>query len=514
MTPQHERDQPQDHQINALSREQCHAARLARDARFDGRFFTGVISTGIYCRPVCPARPPHEHNVRYFPSAAAAEQYGLRPCLRCRPELAPAARGDLPVELTRLLARIDRGELADNTLAELAAESGISERTLRRQFEAYLGASPKQVEQTRRLLLAKRLLTETRLPITDIAFAAGFASIRRFNDAWLNAYGLAPRTLRQQEGCDDMADHCASGQRGARLTLQLPYRPPYDVAAMLAFYRLRAIPGLERVDGEVYERRYLVGDQVALVRIAQGKGHNLQLTVHDLPLAALPDLLYRVRRMWDLDADMQQIGDLLGQDPLLARLQGRWPGVRLPGGWDEYEVMLRAIVGQQVSVKGAITILGRLVARTEAQFGVAQLPTPAQLCELDLDGIGMPGSRIRTLRGVAQALACGELTLTTASDEQLLALPGIGPWTVAYWRLRCGLDTDAFPASDLVLQKALGGGAKLPVKDVLAQSAAWQPWRSYAASWLWHAMSEAPALLTDTGGNEAQSGNQQQEITS
>lgn len=501
----------QDEVINTLSREQCHAARLARDARFDGRFFTGVLSTGIYCRPVCPARPPHEHNVRYFQSAAAAEQYGLRPCLRCRPELAPAARGDLPVELARLLARIDRGELADGTLAELAAEAGISERTLRRQFEQHLGASPKQVEQTRRLLLAKRLLTETGLPITDIAFAAGFASIRRFNDAWLNAYGLAPRTLRQQE--DHALEHMSDQPRGATLTLQLPYRPPYDVAAMLAFYRLRAIPGLERVDGEGYERRYRVGDQVTLVRIAQGKGHSLQLTVHDLPLAALPDLLYRVRRMWDLDADMQRIGDLLGQDPLLARLQARWPGVRLPGGWDEYEVMLRAIVGQQVSVKGAITILGRLVARTEAQFGVAQLPAPAQLCELDLDGIGMPGSRIRTLRGVAKALASGELTLTTASDEQLLALPGIGPWTVSYWRLRCGLDTDAFPASDLVLQKALGGGTKLPVKEVLAQSAAWQPWRSYAASWLWHAMSEAPDLMFRATGNEQQPDIQQQERT-
>ncbi|MFB2865772.1 AlkA N-terminal domain-containing protein [Aeromonas sp. MdU4] len=513
MTSQQGSDQQQDHQINALSREQCHAARLARDARFDGRFYTGVLSTCIYCRPVCPARAPHEHNVRYFQSAAAAEQYGLRPCLRCRPELAPAARGDLPAELARLLARIDRGELADGTLAELAAEAGISERTLRRQFEQHLGASPKQVEQTRRLLLAKRLLTETRLPITDIAFAAGFASIRRFNDAWLNAYGLAPRTLRQQEGDAEPTDNPTAKDRGATLTLQLPYRPPYNVAAMLAFYRLRAIPRLERVDDAVYERRYLVGDQVALVRISQGKGHSLQLTVHDLPLAALPDLLYRVRRMWDLDADMQRIGDHLGQDPLLGRLQARWPGVRLPGGWDEYEVMLRAIVGQQVSVKGAITILGRLVARTEAQFGVAQLPTPAQLCKLNLDGIGMPGSRIRTLRGVAQALACGEITLTTASDEQLLALPGIGPWTVAYWRLRCGLDTDAFPASDLVLQKALGGGSKLPVQEVLTQSATWQPWRAYAASWLWHAMSETPALLTDPASNDVQTDNEQQEIT-
>ncbi|WP_429067583.1 AlkA N-terminal domain-containing protein [Aeromonas bestiarum] len=482
-------DHHQDEGIPSLSREQCHAARLARDARFDGRFFTGVLSTSIYCRPICPARPPHEHNVRYFQSAAAAEEHGLRPCLRCRPELAPAARGDLPPELARLLARIDRGELADGSLAALAAEAGISERTLRRQFEQHLGASPKQVEQTRRLLLAKRLLTETALPITDIAFAAGFASIRRFNDAWSQAYDLAPRALRQREGRADVTESCAA------LTLQLSYRPPYDVAAMLAFYRLRAIPGLERVDGDAYERRHSVGDHAGWIRIEQGKGHSIRLTVHDLPPAALPDLLYRVRRMWDLDADMQRIGERLGQDPLLARLQTRWPGVRLPAGWDEYEVMLRAIVGQQVSVKGAITIMGRLVARTEAQFGVAQLPTPAQLCTLDLDGIGMPGSRIRTLQGLATALASGAISLTTASDEQLLALPGIGPWTVAYWRLRCGQDPDAFPASDLVLQKALGGGDKLPVKEVLAQSEAWQPWRGYAASWLWHAMSEQPALL-------------------
>ncbi|MCH7370500.1 DNA-3-methyladenine glycosylase 2 [Aeromonas sp. MR16] len=491
-------DQPStpDEIIPGLTREQCHAARLARDARFDGRFFTGVLSTGIYCRPICPARAPHEHNVQYFRVAAAAEQQGLRPCLRCRPELAPSSGGELPSLVGQVLARIERGELGDHSLGVLATEAGITERTLRRQFEQHLGASPKQVEQTRRLLLAKRLLTETALPITDIAFAAGFASIRRFNDAWQHAYGLAPSALRKRDGAQHQQEGGAAATQPS-LTLQLTYRPPFDVQAMLAFYRLRAIPGLERVDEHGYERRHKVGEREGWIRIEPGEGHHLRLTLRDLPPGALPDLLYRVRRMWDLDADMTRIGARLGQDPLLARIQACWPGVRLPGGWDEYEVMLRAIVGQQVSVKGAITIMGRLVARTQEQFGVSALPTPAQLCALNLDGIGMPGSRIRTLQGIAAALASGEITLATASDEALLALPGIGPWTIAYWRLRTGQDPDAFPASDLVLQKALGGGVKLPVKEVEALSTAWQPWRAYAASWLWHAMSEQPALLTE-----------------
>ncbi|MEG3024685.1 MAG: AlkA N-terminal domain-containing protein, partial [Aeromonas sp.] len=327
-------------------------------------------------------------------------------------------------------------------------------------------------------------------------------SIRRFNDAWSHAYGLAPSALRKQEGTQLQQEGGVAATTQASLTLQLTYRPPFDVQAMLAFYRLRAIPGLERVDDHGYERRHKVGEQEGWIRIEPGVGNQLRLTLRDPPPGALPDILYRVRRMWDLDADMARIGARLGQDPLLARIQERWPGVRLPGGWDEYEVMLRAIVGQQVSVKGAITIMGRLVARTLAQFGVSALPTPAQLCELDLDGIGMPGSRIRTLQGLAGALASGAISLATASDEQLLALPGIGPWTIAYWRLRTGQDPDAFPASDLVLQKALGGGVKLPVREVEALSSAWQPWRAYAASWLWHAMSEQPELLIQVGTSQ------------
>ncbi|MGE6107007.1 AlkA N-terminal domain-containing protein [Aeromonas sobria] len=483
-----------EHARIGLSRAQCLEARLARDARFDGRFFTGVLSTGIYCRPICPARAPHERNVRYFPSAASAEQHGLRPCLRCRPELAPGSGRRLPEVLELALKGIDGGALTEQSLPAFARTLGVTERTLRRQFERHLGVAPSQVELTRRLLLAKRLLTETSLPITEIAFAAGFASIRRFNDAWQHAYAMAPRAER------------ALGQppgEEAPLTLRLGYRPPYDVSAMLAFYRLRAIPGLERVDEKGYERRYDYRGQTGWIRVEPGDGHYLNVTLRGVAPRALPDILHRVRRMWDLDADLAQISAHLTQDPLLARLAAHSPGVRLPAGWSDYEVLLRAIVGQQVSVKGAITIMGRLVARTEAQFGEAALPTPAQLCALNLDGIGMPGSRIRTLQGVASALASGALTLATARDEQLLALPGIGPWTVAYWRLRCGLDTDAFPASDLVLQKALGGGDKLPVKEVLERSAPWHPWRGYGASWLWHAMSTAPALLGITSTSPA-----------
>ncbi|UBO75053.1 AlkA N-terminal domain-containing protein [Aeromonas rivuli] len=474
-----------------LSRAECLEARLAHDARFDGRFFTGVLSTGIYCRPICPARAPLERNVRYFQSAANAEQFGLRPCLRCRPELAPGLQQVLPEVLTRALRAIDSGMLAEQSLAQLARALGVTERTLRRQFEQHLGAAPMQIEQTRRLLLAKRLLADTRLPITEIAYAAGFTSIRRFNDAWQHAYGMAPRTQRAASSYPSLPE--LKGE--TTLTLRLAYRPPYDVHAMLAFYRLRAIPGLERAGADFYERRHRVQGSEGWIRVEPGLGHSLNVTLSGVALRALPDILHRVRRMWDLDADLGQISAHLTRDPLLARLAAHSPGVRLPAGWSDYEVLLRAIVGQQVSVKGAITIMGRLVARTEAQFGEAALPTPAQLCALDLDGIGMPGSRIRTLQGVAAAMVSGALVLEGDCDEALLALPGIGPWTIAYWRLRTGRDTDAFPASDLVLQKALGTGQKLPVPEMETRSQPWHPWRAYAASWLWHAMSVAPELL-------------------
>jgi len=471
-----------------LTPEQCRAARLARDARFDGRFFTGVLSTGIYCRPVCPARAPLEQNVRYFFSAAVAEQAGLRPCLRCRPELAPAERHALPPVLGRVLQAIERGELVDSSLEAVAVDCGGSARTVRRQCEHYLGLTPLQVERTRRLLLAKQLLTDTTLSITDIAFAAGFGSLRRFNAVWLAAYGVAPSRLRASR---------TTAWQDEPIRLRLAYRPPYDFAALLDFYRLRAISGLEEVTAERYVRHFPGDSGMARLEVQAGSGNWLQVTLQGVAPRQLPALLYRLRRMWDLDADPLPIRARLSACPRLAEHVAATPGLRLPGGWDAYEVLLRAIIGQQISVKGAITLLGRLVARRAAQFGSPALPSPEELLQLDLDGLGLPGSRVKTLQGLASALVQG-MSLERVSDAELLALPGIGPWTVAYWRLRCGEDPDAFPAGDLVLQKALDPGLRLTASELLACAEAWRPWRGYAASWLWHSAATGTASTTQT----------------
>lgn len=476
-----------------LTPAQCRSARLARDARFDGRFFTGVLTTGIYCRPVCPARPPLEHNVRYFFSAAAAERAGLRPCLRCRPELAPGERHPLPGALSYVLHAIARGDLADMTLDELAARYGTTARTVRRQCEQHLGLTPLKLEQTRRLLLAKQLLTDTQLSITDVAFAAGFQSLRRFNDAWLHAYHLSPSAVRRA---------LAPAIPSDGLTLHLAYRPPYDFAALLAFFRLRAIAGIEEVSSHCYVRHLPMGKRGNPARLAvrQGEGHQLVVTFYGIHPHELPLLLHKVRRQWDLDADPAPIAACLGTG-LLAPLVAAAPGLRLPGGWDPLEVMLRAIIGQQISVKGAITILGRLVARRAAQCGAPALPSGPELLAMNLDGLGLPGSRVRTLKALAEAMA-GGLHLETASDAELLALPGIGPWTVAYWRLRCGVDPDAFPASDLVLQKALIPGTRLSAAALTELAEPWRPWRAYAASWLWHgATSGVPAPPSSKGAS-------------
>ncbi len=473
----------------------CEQARRSRDPRFDGLFFTAVHSTRIYCRPVCPA--PFARRVTYFGNAAAAEAAGYRPCLRCRPELSPHdgawRRGD--AALARALSLIDQGALADAPLAALAARVGIGERQLRRLFAERLGAPPVGVHGTRRLLFAKQLLTETALPITEVALAAGFGSLRRFNTTFKDAYRMAPRDLRRQPGA---ARHTAADS----LVLRLDYRPPYDFAAMLAFLGGRALPGVEVVDDSGYARVIAGtdGGPDGWLRVSAWPGgeHALKLELHTPLAARLLDIVQRLRRMFDLDADPQAIATTLSADPRLRPLLQARPGLRLPSGWDGFEIAVRAVLGQQVSVSAART----LATRMARQFGTALptpfasglehlFPTPEALADADLASIGLTRARADTVRGVARALLDGRVDFRperTLADfaERWIALPGIGPWTAQYIAMRALGHPDAFPAEDLVLQKAAApDDGRLTAKALGLRAEGWRPWRAYAVIHLW-----------------------------
>ena len=479
----------------------CEQARRSRDARFDGLFFTAVKTTGIYCRPVCPAPAPKSANVEYFANAASAEAAGYRPCLRCRPELSPAdgrwRRGDdLVARASRL---IEDGWLDEASIPALAERLHVGDRHLRRLFVDALGTTPHQVQATRRLLFAKQLLTETALPVTDIAQAAGFRSLRRFNDAFLAAYGLAPSRLRRSVG---------PANTPGPLVLRLAYRPPFDFRATLDFLRTRALPGIEQV-GEAHYARTL-DDAGGWLHLAEwGKGEAaLRLSLHGVGAAGLPGIVRRVRRMFDLDADPQAIHDHLRHDPSLAPMLVRHHGLRLPGGWDGFEIAIRAVLGQQVSVAAASTLAARVVAKhgrplaTPASDALhALFPAPETLAEADLAGIGLTTRRADTVRAVSRAVADGRIGFR--GDQPLedfiagwRALPGIGDWTAHYIAMRALGQPDAFPAGDLVLRKQAGDGITLSEKTLQQRAEAWRPWRAYAARHLWHAA--APASNKET----------------
>ncbi|WP_024891155.1 DNA-3-methyladenine glycosylase 2 family protein [Luteimonas huabeiensis] len=480
----------------------CERARLSRDARFDGLFFTAVRTTGIYCRPVCPAPAPKPGNVRYYPSAAAAEAAGFRPCLRCRPELAPGEgswrRGDEAV--ARALKLIDQGALAEGSLAALAARLHLGERQLRRLFVVRLGAAPNAVHTTRRLLFAKQLLTETALPVTTVAMEAGFGSLRRFNAAFRQAYGLAPRDLRRQ----------LPAVQDGPLVLRLGYRPPYDFDAVLAFFRGRALPGVERVDARTYARAFGHDGGTGWLRVGRwpAPAHALRLEVHGAATGGLLGIVQRVRRMFDLDADPHAIASVLGRDPRLAPLLRAHPGLRIPSGWDGFEIAVRAVIGQQVSVAAARTLTARLAAAHGAALpaplaaqGFGHLfPSVEALSEADPDGFGLTRARAQAVRGIARAVREGRVDF--AADAPLddfvarwTALPGIGPWTAQYIALRALGHPDAFPAEDLILQRTVpADGTRLGARALSARAEAWRPWRGYAVIALWHeAMAAAPA---------------------
>lgn len=477
----------------------CYRALSTRDVRFDGRLFVGVTTTGVYCRPICPARTPKPENCCFFASAAAAQGSGFRPCLRCRPELSPdvAAWRGTSSTVARALALIAEGGLDGDEagVGVLAERLGVGERQLRRLFDQHLGVPPIAVAQTRRVLFAKQLIQDTALSMVQISEAAGFGSVRRFNDAFQRLYRRSPRQLRLKKRVAPSA-----------VTLRLGYRPPYDWDAILAFFAARAIDGVELVGDGRYYRTFAIDGVAGSVEVAPGR-NCLVATIRLAHVRALLAIVARLRRLFDLDADVEAIGAFLKADPGLAPLIARRPGLRTPGAWDGFELAVRAVLGQQVTVTAACRLAAKLVASAGAMIasevsGDERLdhlfPTAPQLAAADLSHLGMPRARIHALQSLAHAAVADPKLLDPARRddgvlERLLALPGFGPWTAQYWALRAWRDSDAFPAGDVGLRRspAVANGTPLSPKALLERAEAWRPWRAYAAQHLWTADADA-----------------------
>lgn len=470
-------------------------ARASRDARFDGKFFIAVTSTKIYCRPVCKVRDAKRSNIRYYPTAAAAAEAGFRPCLRCRPEAAPgtpAWLGTLGV-VRRALRLIEEGVLDDRSVVEMAERLGIGARHLHRLFVQHLGASPIAVAQTRRLHFAKRLLDETGLPITSIAMAAGFRSIRRFNDVFRKTYRRPPREVRKLRSAEG---HEAGGDE---VVLRLSYRPPYDWARLHHFLAARAIAQIEATDKERYARTVATpGGGWAVIQVRNiDAEHALEFRINCAEATSLLHLSGVARRVFDLASDPVTIGLAFGDDPILAPLVARRPGLRIPGVWDPFECAVRAIVGQQVSLPAGLTLVGRIVERAGRPIstpvnGLTHLfPTPVALMSADLGALGLTGSRIDAIKKLASAVVEGTLDFSAAAEDvvgQLTSIRGIGPWTAEYVALRALGEPDAFPSADLVLRRAASDSDRtLSASALERRSEAWRPWRAYAVIHLWTA---------------------------
>ena len=469
-------------------------ARRSRDARFDGQFYVGVRTTGIYCRPICPANTPKSENVTFFPTAAAASEAGYRPCLRCRPECAPGtpAWSGTSTTVRRGLRLIANGMLDDSNVEDLAARLGVTSRHLRRLFTRHLGASPLSVAHTQRLHFAKQLIDQTRLPMQDIAAASGYGSVRRFNDSFVKTYGRSPRELRRAGDAADTADPDTA------LTVSLPCRAPFDWAPLLAFFAARAVPGVESIDGDCYRRTVTIDGQPGVIEVRQGRG-NVALTMHGVATQNIFPVVQRCREVFDLDAPMQEIAQALSKDGVLERLLRGNPGVRVPGAWDGFELAVRAILGQQISVKAATTIAGRIAKAygeplpSKGFSGLTHLfPVPERLARARFNNMGLTGSRAATLRELAQAVVRGSLSFDLSQDpaafrQALLAISGIGEWTAQYVAMRALKNPDAFPAADLGLLRAFDGpdGERLRPAQLEEMSQAWRPWRAYAALLLW-----------------------------
>ncbi len=474
-----------------LDAAQCYAALSARDPRFDGVFYIGVRTTGIYCRPICPARLPAADRCEFFASAAEAERAGYRACWRCRPELAP---GNAAVDARSRLARsawakIEAGFLNDHSLEELSKNLGVTPRHLRRVIEAEFGITPIELAQTRRLALAKQLLHDTRMSMVDVAFTAGFGSVRRFNALFQERFKQRPSSVRRGHG---------NGAPDAdSISLRLDFRPPLDWEALLAFFRARATPGVEAVGSGEYRRAVSLDGHVGWVAVGAEPGRNRLRARVALSLAPrLMEVTARLRSLFDLDARPDVISQHLGLDPFLRPLLAARPGLRVPGAFDGFELAIRAVIGQQVSVRAATTICGRLVDqfggevkadldRLSRTFPTAQRLAKAPVAQVNK--IGVPEARARTIVALARLAAEGGLDLSPGGDPEttvaaLQTVTGIGPWTAHYLALRALRWPDAFPAGDLAVRRALGVDT---ARAAERRSAPWRPWRAYAVVHLW-----------------------------
>ena len=482
--------------------DQCYRAVASRDARFDGWFFTAVTSTGIYCRPSCPALTPKRSNVRFYPSAAAAQQAGFRACMRCRPDATPGSpewdtRADVVGRAMRLIAD---GVVDREGVAGLAARLGYTERHLVRMLTAEVGASPIALARAQRAQTARILIETTDLRFTDIAFAAGFGSVRQFNDTIRAVYAASPSQLRANAQRDSPASR---GPGGVTLTLRLAYREPLAVGPLLAFLALRALPGVEEVADGTYHRTLRLPHGPGVVTLTPGAGH-VAATLRLSDLRDLAPAVTRCRRLLDLDADPVAVDQVLGADAALAPDVATTPGVRVPRSVDGFEMACRAIVGQRISVASARRVLGRMVAALGDPIDPGEppltrlFPEPEVVAKAPDEALPMPAARRRTIRALAAAVARGDIDLDPSSDRDttrlaLLDIPGIGPWTTDYIAMRSLADPDAFLATDLVVRRS---AARLGLSDnpleLREHAEAWRPWRSYAVIRLWRQAGTPP----------------------
>jgi AraC family transcriptional regulator of adaptative response / DNA-3-methyladenine glycosylase II len=471
----------------ALDWRICSRARLSRDPRFDGKFYIGVLGSRVYCRPICPAPTAKEKNCRYFPSAAAAAEAGFRPCLRCRPESSPGtpAWQGTTTTVSRALRLIGESGLEDGGVESLAERLGVGSRHLRRLFVRHLGATPIAVAQTRRLHFAKKLIDETNLPMNEIAIASGFGSVRRFNAGVHKVYHRTPtqiRRLARQTGIHS----------GDQYLFRLNFRPPYHWQGMLDFLSARATPGVELVEESTYRRTISVKGQDGYLEVSIDPKHDALLARIEIgDPRSLYYIVERIRAMFDVNADWASIVKRLGVDPMLAASVHADPGLRVPGCWNGFELAIRAILGQQVTVKGATSLAGRMASTFGRKFPGPRLthlfPTPETLQNAKLETVGITGGRAETIRALARAVVREKINFEAVIDSEdfrrrLCEIPGIGNWTAEYVAMRALGEPDAFPSSDLGLLRVLSLES---ARELERRAERWRPWRAYAAMYLW-----------------------------